>query len=81
MSIVAHRSTVAEGGPGRHSVPRDRATWHGVAHSAAPVVVTGGLRAAGGLWQRLTIVTGWTWLVVLGLRAIGAARGAGRLRR
>lgn len=88
-------------------VPHDRATWHGIAHNIASVVVFASLSAAcfvaarwrstprwrwycrvtgaavpilfvttgafantSGLWQRLTIAVGWSWLAVLSLRAI-----------
>jgi hypothetical membrane protein len=87
--------------------PRDRATWHGIAHNVASVVVFASLSAAcfvaarwrstpswrwysgatgfalpimfvtagadantSGLWQRLIIVAGWSWLAVLSLRAL-----------
>ncbi|MFG1997445.1 DUF998 domain-containing protein [Actinoplanes sp. NPDC048988] len=38
---------------------------------AVPVlfVTTGAVTNSGGVWQRLTIVAGWSWLVVLNLRA------------
>lgn len=39
---------------------------------AVPVlfVLAGGVTGTSGLWQRLTIVVGWSWLAVLGLRAM-----------
>jgi hypothetical membrane protein len=87
--------------------PHDQATWHGIAHNMASVVVFASLSAAcfvaarwrstpgwrwycratgfavpilfvtagadantSGLWQRLTIVAGWSWLAVLSVRAL-----------
>jgi uncharacterized protein DUF998 len=44
--------------------------------AAVPVlfVVAGGVAGTSGLWQRLAIVIGWSWLVMLGLRAMRFAR-------
>ena len=44
---------------------------------AVPVmfVATGAVAGTTGLFQRATIVVGWSWLAVLGLRAIEQQRG------
>jgi hypothetical membrane protein len=44
-----------------------------VSGMAVPVlfVISGGVPDTTGVWQRLTIVVGWTWLAVLAIRASG----------
>jgi hypothetical protein len=39
-------------------------------------VIAGGLENTAGLWQRLTIVVGWSWLVVLNYRALTSSISA-----
>ena len=45
---------------------------------AVPVlfVIAGGVENTAGLWQRLTIVVGWSWLVVLNYRALTSSNSA-----
>jgi uncharacterized protein DUF998 len=47
--------------------------------AAVPVlfVVSGAVSGTTGLWQRVTIVVGWTWLIVLELRGMRALTGSG----
>jgi hypothetical membrane protein len=53
--------------------PTRRWRWYSVLTGiAVPVlfVVTGGVSDMSGLFQRITIIVGWTWLAALGLRAL-----------
>jgi hypothetical protein len=40
-------------------------------------VLSGGIESATGVFQRLSIVVGWTWIAVLGVRALRSSHPAG----
>ncbi|MGA5299078.1 DUF998 domain-containing protein [Nucisporomicrobium flavum] len=73
VSIVAFGSLTLACCTASRWRPTSRWRWLCILTGCAiPVlfVVAGGVSETAGLWQRLTIAIGWSWLAVLGLRAL-----------
>jgi hypothetical membrane protein len=72
VSVVAFASLTAACFTARRWRPTTRWRWYCVLSGLAVpalLVISGGVSGTAGVWQRLTIIVGWTWLAVLATRA------------